>query len=71
MGAAKERDRSQDAAINQALEDANTTIVNVPTSTGGVKPVRLTRRGTVWVGPRGEEYTELPTAEQLRSAYGF
>lgn len=71
MGAAKQRDRSQDAAIDQALEDANTTIVNVPTSTGGMKAVRLTRRGTMWVGPRGEEYTSLPSADQLSRAYGF
>lgn len=71
MGAAKQRDRSQDAAINQALEDANTTIVNVPTSTGGTKAVRMTRRGTMWVGPRDEEYTSLPTPEMLERAYGF
>ncbi|MEN6625035.1 MAG: YMGG-like glycine zipper-containing protein [Candidatus Sumerlaeia bacterium] len=71
MGANNARNRQQDAAINQALEDANTQIVNVPTSTGGTVPVRLTRRGTVWVGPRGEEYSSLPTSEQLRRAYGF
>lgn len=71
MGAAKARDRQQDAAIGQALEDANSTIVNVPTSTGGTKPIRLFRRGTMWVGPQGEEYTSLPTPNQLSRAYGF
>ncbi|MCE5229568.1 YMGG-like glycine zipper-containing protein [bacterium] len=71
MGRNNQTNRQQDAQINQALEDANTTIVNVPTSTGGTKPVHLTRRGTVWVGPRGEEYTSLPSAEQLSRAYGF
>lgn len=71
LGAGNARNRQQDAAIGQALEDANTTIINVPTSTGGTVPVRLTRRGTVWVGPRGEEYTSLPSAHTLSRAYGF
>ena len=44
-------------SIGQALQDANSAIVNVPTSTGGVIPVRLERQGTVWIGPRGEAYS--------------
>ena len=71
MGAQNERNTRQDQAIGQALQDANSAIVNVPTSTGGVIPVRLERQGTVWIGPRGEAYTSLPTADQLRPAYGF
>ena len=61
----------QDQAIGQAQQDANTAIVNVPTSTGGVKPVKMIRQGGVWIGPNGEYYNSLPSAEQLRSAYGF
>ena len=63
--------RRQDAAIGQAIQDANCAVINVTTSTGGLVPVRLVRQGGFWVGPRGETYTSLPTAEQLRAAYGF
>ena len=58
-------------AIGQARMDANVQIINVPTSTGGVIPVRLLRQDAGWIGPRGESYTTLPTADQLRPAYGF
>lgn len=71
MGSMNQTNREQDMAINQALQDANTQIINVPTNTGGYVPVRLVRQGTVWVGPRGESYPSLPTPQQLRPAYGF
>ncbi len=48
-----------------------TQIVNVTNSNGSVTPVRLTRQGSYYIGPKGERYTTLPTQEQLKSAYGF
>ena len=60
--------RDQQAAIN---EQANTYVVNITNSNGSISPVTLRRMGNVWVGPRGEQYTALPTAEQLRPIYGF
>jgi hypothetical protein len=46
-------------------------IVNVVNSNDSVTPVRLQRKGTGYVGPRGEYYETLPTSEQLEPAYGF
>ena len=52
-------------------EPANTCIINITNSNGSVTPVTLRRVGGVWVGPRGEQYSTLPTADQLRPIYGF
>jgi len=43
----------------------------VTNSNGSRTSVQLTRNGPWYVGPRGEYYTEMPTNEQLRVAYGF
>ncbi len=71
IGKQVDKNRQQDAAIQQAQMDANTVIVNVQNSNGSLTPVRLVRQGNVWVGPRGETYTTLPTEDQLRPVYGF
>jgi len=71
IGANVDKNRKQDTAIRQAQEDANTTIINITNSNGSVTPIRLVRQGTVWVGPRGEQYINLPTEEQLKAVYGF
>lgn len=55
----------------QALQAANTVVINVKNSNGSVTPVTLQRQGNEYVGPRGEHYIQLPTEEQLRSIYGF
>lgn len=71
VGSGIDRNRQQDAAINQAQQDANTTIINIRNSNGSVTPVRLVRQGNIWIGPRGEQYLNLPTEEQLRPVYGM
>jgi len=71
IGKAKDRDRAQDAAINQATRDANTVTINVPNNDGSFTPVQIVRRGNVWYGPQGEMYTSLPTPEQLKRRYGM
>ena len=60
--------RAQQAAV---AEQSSTYVVNITNSNGSITPVTLRRMGNVWVGPRGEQYTALPTAEQLRPIYGF
>ncbi len=52
-------------------QQGNTVIINVTNSNGSVTPVRMTRQGSGWVGPKGEYYSSLPTPEQLRPIYGF
>ena len=67
-----EQDKAQMRAQQATVaEQANTYIVNITNSNGSITPVTLRRMGNVWVGPRGEQYTTPPTAEQLRPIYGF
>ncbi|MDO8730439.1 MAG: glycine zipper domain-containing protein [Candidatus Omnitrophota bacterium] len=67
-----EKDKTQtQSQINAAQAQANTVIINVNNSNGSITPVTLTRQGNLYVGPRGEQYTSLPTEEQLRKIYGF
>jgi outer membrane lipoprotein SlyB len=57
--------------LNSVREEANTVVVNVTNSNGSMTPVILRRAGNVYVGPKGEQYTTLPTAEQLKPIYGI
>ena len=59
------------AQANQASIQANTVIINVHNSNGSITPITLTRQGNIYVGPKGEQYTALPTEEQLKTVYGF
>ena len=59
------------AQANQASIQANTVIINVRNSNGSITPITLTRQGNIYVGPKGEQYTTLPTEEQLKTVYGF
>lgn len=64
----KSESRNQQAL---AVEQANTRIIDVPNSNGSITPVTIRRVGGYWVGPRGEQYSTLPTADQLKPVYGF
>jgi len=67
-----EQDKVQmQAQTAQALQSANTVVINVKNSNGSITPVTLHRQGNIYVGPRGEQYSHLPGEEQLRSIYGF
>ena len=59
------------AQANAAQAAANTVVINVKNSNGSITPVTLTRQGNIYVGPKGEQYTTLPTEEQLKQVYGF
>ena len=63
--------KKQKAEMENQADDVDTVIVNVVNSNGSVTPVKLRRKGTGYVGPRGEYYETLPTSEQLEPAYGF
>ena len=60
-----------DSRIEDAQREANTTIVNITNSNGSITPVTLRRAGNVWIGPKGEQYMSIPTAEQLKPIYGM
>ena len=67
----KERARTQ-AEMEQLRQEMNTVTINILNSNGSITPVTLRKQGVVYIGPRGETYTTLPTQEQLKQAgYGF
>ncbi len=60
------------------LPRTRTVVVHDPTVTvwitngnGSKSPVVLTQDGPWYIGPRGERYFGMPTAEQLRAVYGL
>ena len=56
----------------QTQQEMNNVTINVTNSNGSITPVTLRRQGAVYIGPRGETYTSIPTQEQLKQAgYGF
>jgi hypothetical protein len=48
-----------------------TVTVWITNGNGSMSPVVLTQDGPWYVGPRGERYFGMPTAEQLRPVYGL
>ncbi len=68
IGYQGDRFNAQMSAVNEL---ASTTVINVQNSNGSVTPVVLRRVGNQYLGPRGEYYAFVPSAEQLKVAYGF
>jgi len=68
-----EGDKKKAAADRESIrQELNTVTINITNSNGSITPVRLRKQGVVYIGPRGETYTTLPTEEQLKQAgYGF
>ena len=63
--------KKTEAQINAVRADQQSVIVWITNSNGSKVPVRLTKSGPNFVGPRGELYAQLPSQEQLRPVYGF
>ena len=59
------------AQTDAALQTVNTVVVNVKNTNGSITPVSLRRQGNLYVGPKGEIYTGVPSEDQLRPIYGF
>ena len=68
-----EGDKKKAAADRESIrQELNTVTINITNSNGSITSVRLRKQGVVYIGPRGETYTSLPTEEQLKQAgYGF
>ena len=45
-------------------------VIQVHNSNGSLTPVEVEKRGDIYIGPKGEQYEQLPTEEQLK-IYGF
>jgi len=63
--------KKQQAEMSNIREEMNIVMVNITNSNGSVSPVRLTKQGTGYVGPKGEFYNHLPTEAELKPVYGF
>ncbi len=57
--------------INAVRQEQNIVTVWITNSNGSQTPVKLTRSGPNYIGPRGEIYNKMPTEEQLKMVYGF
>lgn len=67
----RQRINQQEQRISDIQRDQNTVTVWVTNSNGSQIPVRLTKDGPGYIGPRGERYPNMPTEEQLKQVYGF
>ena len=45
-------------------------VIQVHNSNGSITPVEVEKQGDTYIGPKGEQYEQLPTEEQLK-IYGF
>jgi hypothetical protein len=68
-----EGDKKKAAADRDDIRrEMNIVTVNITNSNGSITPVRLRKQGVVYIGPRGETYTSVPTEQQLKQGgYGF
>ena len=46
-------------------------VIQIHNENGSLTPVVLKKEGGTYVGPNGEHYNRLPTAEQLKPVYGL
>jgi hypothetical protein len=72
LGDAKDKKKHKTTTAKSEKQDAaNIVTVNVTNSNGSFTPVKLTKQGDNYVGPKGEVYDHLPTEAELKSVYGF
>ena len=52
-------------------EDEQEVVIQIQNDNGSMTPVVLKKKGDTYMGPNGEHYKRLPTAEQLKPVYGL
>ena len=55
----------------QEEEDEQEVVIQIQNDNGSMTSVVLKKEGGNYVGPNGEHYNHLPTAEQLKPVYGL
>jgi uncharacterized protein YcfJ len=73
LGNAQDKKKQETAtpAKPEKQDSANIVTVNVTNSNGSFTPVKLTKQGDNYIGPKGEVYDHLPTEAELKPVYGF
>jgi hypothetical protein len=64
----KEKERKENNKISGTKE---IYVIQVHNSNGSITPVEIEKKGDLFIGPKGEQYEQLPTEEQLKPVYGF
>ena len=64
----KKKTRGEIAAVRA---EQNIVTVWITNSNGSKLPVKLTKSGPGYRGPRGEYYEKMPSEENLKMVYGF
>lgn len=54
-----------------ADECTEPVVVEIHNSNGSITTVKIMKEGSVYIGPKGERYQEMPTEEQLKPIYGL
>jgi hypothetical protein len=70
IGNEQDKQKAQSGTTTQPA-GAEEVIVNITNSNGSITPVKLQRKGAVYIGPKGEYYDHLPAADELKPVYGF
>lgn len=60
--------KKQECKYSDKEEEITVKITN---NNGSITSVKLKKKGDVYTGPKGEQYKELPTEEQLKPLYGL
>ena len=62
-------DRDEDDDDNDGCKEI--FVIQVHNNNGSITPVEVEKKGDIFIGPKGEQYEQLPTEEQLKPVYGF
>ena len=71
IGNSKDKKEAKNQAGTATQQQAETVTVNITNSNGSITPVKMTKQGSNYVGPRGEIYDHLPAEAELKPVYGF
>ena len=67
----KEEEEQEEESACSGPQQEEKVVVEVTNSNGSITPVLLTKKGSLYVGPNGEAYSQRPTDQQLRPVYGL
>ena len=64
-------DEQREEKEEEEDQDEQEVVIQIQNDNGSLTPVVLKKKGNTYMGPNGEHYKRLPTAEQLKPVYGL
>ncbi len=61
----------EEKKLKEEAEDVEEVVIQIRNSNGSLTPVEFQKKGSTYIGPKGEHYRHLPTQEQLRLVYAL